>query len=240
MKSTFFLLLFCLSSLVQAENSKEIVIASESWKGATNRDGTGLYWDLVQAIYEPLGYIIIKKHKSYNEAAEMVRVNNADIFLGSYLNEKPYALYPKYHFDQDVIVAIFRNDVIDNWEGEKSLEGLKVGWVRGYDFDKYLKAKVKVVELSNRSNGLKQLKNERLDAFLDDRDDIKPYLHKAKLNSNDFEKKIIMQEKLYPAFAKTKKGRSLKALWDKQMKKLIKNDAFKQIYFESEYTIFPY
>ena len=240
MKLIILIFFLILSPLLLAENSKEIIIATESWKGATNRDGSGLYWDIVQKVYEPLGYTIVKKHKSYNEATEMVRTNNADMFLAAYKNEKSFALYPKHHFDQDIVVAVFRVDAVEEWEGQKSLEGLKVGWIRGYDYDKYLNVDVKVEEMSNRNNGLKQLKNERLDAFLDARDDIKPYLKKAKLNPENFDKKIILQLKLFPAFSETKKGRTLMAIWDKRMKELIKTDEFKNIYFESEYTLFPY
>lgn len=240
MKPLFLLLLLFFTSCTFANENKEIIVASESWKGATNRDGSGLYWDVIKAVYEPLGYTIIKKHLRFNESAEMVRSDNADIFLGAYKNMKSYIVTPKYYFDQKVIVAVFRNEAIEQWEGQESFEGLKMGWVRGYDYDQYLKANVRVEELSNRNNGLKQLKNERLDAFIDDREYLRPYLLKAKLDSDEFTKKIIMQLKLYPGFSKNSKGKRLMAQWDKQMKKLIKTDVFKKLYFESEYTLFPY
>jgi len=41
--------------------AKEITVISESWDGATNHDGSGLYWDIVQKVYEPLGYTVVKK-----------------------------------------------------------------------------------------------------------------------------------------------------------------------------------
>lgn len=240
MKSTLIIFILIFSPLLLAENPKEIIVATKSWKGATNRDGTGLYWDIIKEVYEPLGYTIIKKYKSYDEAAEMVRTNNADIYLAAYTNQKGFALYPRHYFDQDVVVAIFRKDAVEKWEGRKSLEGLKVGWVRGYDYDKYLNVKVDREELSNRNNGMKQLTNERLDAFVDTREHIKPYFQKAKLDPEDFGKKIILQLKLFPAFAKTVKGQTLIAIWDKRMKELIKTEEFKNLYYESEYTIFPY
>ena len=240
MKSVFIIFILFLSSSTFAENPKEIIIASASWKGATNRDGSGLYWKIIEEVYKPFGYSIIKKHRSYAEATEMLRTNNADMYLGSYPNEKDFALYPKYYFDQDIIVAIYRRESIEEWDGQKSLEGLKVGWIRGYDFDKYLSNSVQIKESNNRNNGLKQLMSERIDAFIDDRDDIKPYLKKIKLPSDEFEQKIILQLKLYPAFIQTSKGKKLMKIWDDRMKVLIETEEFKRLYYESEYTIFPY
>jgi len=117
---------------------------------------------------------------------------------------------------------------------------LTLGWIRGYDYDKFLKVKSKFKESSNRNNGLKQLKSDRIDVFIDDKEDIQDYLAKAKISPKNFAKKIILQLKLYPAFAKTKKGKRLMKIWDDRMKKLILQDDFKELYFNSEYAIFPY
>ena len=240
MRLIFILMFVCASGLVFAKDTKEIVVATESWKGATNHDGSGLYWDIMKRVYEPLGYTIVKKHTSYEESVKMVKNGDADLYLGSYIDEHTFVLYPKYYFDQDIVIAVFNTEAIDKWEGKKSLRDMNVGWVRGYDFDKYLNVKVHKKEFSTRNNGLKLLKNQRLDAFVDDRDDIKPYLVKAKLDPEYFKQKIIMQLKLYPAFSNNVFGQKLKTTWDKQMGKLIQTEAFKELYFNSEYAIFPY
>jgi len=240
MKKMVFILLVLVNVGLMAEEKKEIVIATQSVPGAINRDGSGLYWDIVKMVYKPLGYSIVKKYTLHNEAAEMLRAGNADVLLGSYSNEKEFALYPKYYFDQDVIVAIVRDDAIEEWNGRKSLEGLKVGWIRGYSFDKYLGVQVEVNEFSNRNNGLKLLKNERLDAYIDENNEIKSYIDKGKLDMDLLLKKTILQLKLYPAFAKNEKGKLLSKIWDESMEKLIQTDKFRELYFDSEYTLFPY
>ncbi|MDF1879975.1 transporter substrate-binding domain-containing protein [Sulfurimonas sp. MAG313] len=240
MKSVFILLFLFISSCVFAEDSKEIIIASESWKGATNRDGSGLYWKVLEKVYLPLGYTIIKKHKNYEASKAMVHSNNADIYLGAYKNENSFANYPKYYFDQDIVLVVYRSDSIEKWEGQKSLNGMTVGWIRGYDYNKYLDTNIQVKESNNRSNGLKQLKSQRLDAFLDDRRKLKPYLKRAKLSPTLFKQKIIFQLKFYPAFTQTPKGRKLMKIWDERMKILIKTEDFKRLYFDSDYAIFPY
>jgi len=32
-----------------------IRVSSEQWDHATHRDGSGLYWDIIRAVYEPAG-----------------------------------------------------------------------------------------------------------------------------------------------------------------------------------------
>lgn len=240
MKSLLFISLISLFSILFALENKEITIATESWDGATNEDGTGLYWDVMKRVYEPLGYTIIKKHTSFKGSEDMLKKGQADMHLGAYKNENDFALYPKYYFDQDIIVAVVRMDVFDEWKGKKSLKGLKVGWLRGYHFDKYMGIKTRNEEFSSRHNAFKLLNNEHLDAFIDVRRLLRPYLSKKNIDMEDLTQKIILQLKVYPAFAKTKFGEELKKVWDKQMKKLIKKEEFKELYFNSEYAQFPY
>ncbi len=49
----FFLILLCSQFVeinVSCADDKTIVFATEEWKDATNRDGTGLYWDILRAV----------------------------------------------------------------------------------------------------------------------------------------------------------------------------------------------
>lgn len=232
----FFIILASIHSLF----AKEITVISESWDGATNHDGSGLYWDIVQKVYEPLGYTIVKKNASYFKSIEAVRMDQADLWLGSYRDEKSFALYPKYHFDQAVVLAVFHSELFEQWKGQKSLEGLKVGWIRGYDYSKYLSANVASEEVNELVNGLKLLKSERIDVFIDNKRDLLEPMKRYRLDNENYMKKIILQLKLYPAFANNKRGEELRKIWDERMKVLIETTEFKELYFNSEYTPFPY
>jgi polar amino acid transport system substrate-binding protein len=232
----FFLFLAGMNGLF----AKEITVISESWDGATNNDGSGLYWDVVQKVYEPLGYTIVKKNASYAKSVEAVKMDRADLWLGSYKDEKEFALYPKYHFDQAVILAIFHSELLEQWKGQKSLEGLKVAWLRGYDYKKYLSVNVVSEEVNALANGLKLLKSERIDVFINNKKDLLEPMQRYRLDNDSYIKKIILQLKLYPAFSNSKKGKELRKIWDERMKELIKTTEFKELYFNSEYTLFPY
>lgn len=228
------------TTLLLGADPKEIVAVTQSFDGATNRDGTGLYWDILEEVYAPLGYKIVKKYTSHAQAAEILQSQNADLLLGSYKNEKEFALYPKYYFDQGVIAALIDIDSIEEWKGQETLQGLKVGWIRGYNFDKYLAFDVIKKEVNERANGFKLLKGSRIDIFLEEKKDLDNGIEKYHLPMDDFIEKVVMQLKIYPAFSKTKKGKLLMKQWDERMAKLIKTREFQEIYFNSGYTLFPY
>ncbi len=235
-----YIVLIVLFAGMNALFAKELTVISESWEGATNHDGSGLYWDIVEKVYEPLGYKVVKKYASYSKSAEAVRMDQADLWLGSYKDEKAFALYPKYHFDQAVILAVFHSELFEQWKGQKSLEGLKVAWMRGYDYSKFLSVNVQSQEVNSLANGLKLLKSERIDIFIDNKKDLLEPMQRYRLDNDNYMKKIILQLKLYPAFSNSKKGKELRKIWDERMKELIEMIDFKELYFNSEYTIFPY
>ena len=83
----------------------------------------------------------------YKRTVEQVRKQKGDAWLGSYANEVDFAIYPKWHYDTDNVVAFFKKKAVNKWSGEASLKGKKVGWLRGYAFDDYFKVKVKKREL---------------------------------------------------------------------------------------------
>lgn len=226
-------------SLFSLEN-KEIVVATETWEGATNNDGTGLYWDILKMVYAPLGYTIVTKNTSYIKSVELVKRDRADLFLASHKDEKEFALYPKYHFDQDVIIALFSSELFEEWKGQKSLEGLNVAWIRGYEYDKYLSVKVAKEEVNEIINGLKLLKSEHIDVYIDNRKYLSEPIQRYRLDNENYVKKIILQLKLYPAFANNKRGKELRQIWDKRMQVLIETLEFKELYFNSGYSLFPY
>jgi len=136
---------------------KEIFVVSESWKNYTNKDGSGLYFDIVRLVYEPMGIKVKTKEYPYNRGSQMVEKKQADMWLASYIDEEDYAIYPKYHFDKDIITAMFKKNKFKNFKGIESLRDKNVGWIRGYSFDDYIDIPMKIHERNNRKACLRSL-----------------------------------------------------------------------------------
>ena len=211
-----------------AEAPKEIVLASEEWTDATNKDGTGLYWDIFRAVYEPAGVKVNFIIRSYEGSINLVKTAKADAVVVSYENEIPGMLYSKDAFDADSIVALFKKGAVA-WKGKESLQGKTVANVKGYSIAKYLGVPVQEKEFDTRENILQILDKGRVDFYLENEDDLDEALEAGIVDKNNFQKEPVMELGLYLAFPDTDKGKALKAIFDEGFAKLEASGELKKL-----------
>lgn len=113
-------------------------IITSAWPGLTNADGTGLYFDLFRAVYEPAGISVTFTIAPWKRGRKEVADGRADLMPAAYLTRNtPEYRYPAHPMDVDTVVAIFKRDKID-WAGPASMAGKKAVWKAGYNFQNYL------------------------------------------------------------------------------------------------------
>ena len=61
-----------------------IDLVTDQWDDCTNADETGLYFDIVRAVYEPEGINVNIQFASYDESKEIVLGGKADALIGPY------------------------------------------------------------------------------------------------------------------------------------------------------------
>jgi polar amino acid transport system substrate-binding protein len=211
-----------------AEAPKEILFASEEWTDATNKDGTGLYWDIFRAVYEPAGVKVNYIIRSYEGAINLVKTGKADAVVGSYQNEIAGLLYSKDAFDADSIVALFKKGTV-SWQGKPSLQGKTVANVKGYSIAKYLGIPVQEKEFDTRENILQVLEKGRVDFYLENEDDLDEALESGIVDKNNFQKEPVMELGLYLAFPDNDKGKALKAIFDEGFARLEASGELKKL-----------
>ena len=238
MKKTLFLSIFIILFSLQLFGKttiKKIYVATDHWEELTNKDGSGLYFDIISLIYSPLGIKVKVYIVPYIRSSLMVENKRADLWLGSYVDEENFALYPKYHFDEDVITAMFKKSKFKNFKGISSLKNKNICWIRGYDIDEYLDVQMKVQERNCYQSLLSSIKKDRCDVYLDDYDDMQKAIKKFNFNNKNYFFRKIKSLKLYPAFRKDSRGEELRAIWDRRMKKFIDNGILKELYKNYDY-----
>ena len=223
-----------------AQNASSISLASAEWPRYTNSDGTGVFFDIIRAVYKLDKVSMNVEMVPYERSVKMTEDKLVDAWVASYFEEEDFPLYPKWHFGADIVIAVFNRDAFPDWKGEKSLVGKNVAWLRGYNYDEYLKAKVDIHELSKRRSGLRMLQRGRVDVFLDARSDMveEPNVRiegselKFKENYNEFTfaAEEILQLRLYLAFADTDRARNFMAIWDKNFPILLANGTIKRLF----------
>jgi len=232
---------FTFASSVFASNDDvdNIFVTTEEWEGYTNKNGTGVYWDIIKKVYEPLGIHVNTKLLPWKRAEAVVLNKQADALLGAYYQQDNELLYPKWHISiEDPLVIIFGTSNIQ--KGDKlhilSFKDKKIGWIRGYGFEKTLFKDIPIEkkELSRMQSGLLMLKAGRLDALVDYESNIEPLAQKMglKLGQSYTTKELEKGNKLFLAFSKTNRSKKLIKLFDERMEKLVASGEIEKIYLK--------
>jgi polar amino acid transport system substrate-binding protein len=217
-------------AVIAGNTPQEIILASEEWENATNRDGTGLYWDIVRAVYEPVGvkpkFII----RSYNGSVDLVKQHKADAAVGVHREVIKGALVSKFPFDKHIILVLFKKNRFDQWNGQESLKGKKVAWVKGYAYGEYLEVPFVKEVYRSREQILHRLDANRIDFFIDARHDLEAVLNKGVIDITRYTVEIVMELDRYLAFAYNQKGEALKKIFDDRFPQLVESGEIEKLF----------
>jgi polar amino acid transport system substrate-binding protein len=234
-KSLFFgivvcMLLFMSAPAIAQEKITDVTLSSEEWKNATNADGTGLYWDIFKAVFEPAGIKVKHTIRSYAGSVELVRQQKVDAVVAAYIDEVKGAVYPKAHFGVDVVQALYKKSRFPDWKAEETLKGKKVGWIKGYAFDEYIKTPFNKAEFDERKAALRVLDKDKIDFFLDAQPDLAEALKEGTIDVSQYAVQTVKRLNLYLAFAGNERGKKLKQVFDERFQKLLESGELKKLY----------
>jgi len=102
------LIVLCVfTAVVQAQEVPgKVMLASEEWSDYTNKDGTGLAWDVLRQVFEPAGINLQTRSVPYTRSVGLAQRGEVDGWVGSYRDEAEGVLYPHWNFDSDHIYAL--------------------------------------------------------------------------------------------------------------------------------------
>ena len=232
-KAAFSILIFLLSTIyfsaLAGSSPAEIVLASQEWANATNKDGTGLYWDIFRAVYEPVGIKTKFIIRSYKGSVSLVRKNQADAAVGIHPEKIQGALSSRYPFVKDYVLVLFEKTKLYQWNGQETLEDKKVGWIKGYSFDEYLEVPVIKREFAKRENILRRLDKDQIDFYMDTRNDVESVLNKGIIDVTRYTVETVLELERYLLFANNKKGKELKKIFDDRFPDLVKSGEIEKL-----------
>lgn len=223
-----------------ADPVTSIEVLCEDWEGYTNKDGSGVYWEVVKEVYEPIGIRVNTRIVPWKRALLAVAEKKADAVLGAYYSQEKDGkefLYPEWHISvEDPVMIVFKKDRLPNWakEGIQTLEHTNLAWISGYDFDQsFLKDfSVNSFEIRNVKQGLSMVNHGRVDGLLDYESGIRKAAHELEISLvKDFEMKVVkLGSKLYLAYSNTARSEELLTIFDSRMAQLVESGAIERIY----------
>lgn len=138
----------------------------DDWPGFCQRDGRGIYLDIVRAIYQPNGYEVIPRIVPYKRALAVIAQQGGDMAMGVYRDEVSGVLQPRYPASADDLTVLMLKKWQPQWLGESSLKGQGVVWLRGWAFDKYIPVSMRWHEIDSHDMALQLLAKERYRYYL--------------------------------------------------------------------------
>ncbi len=234
-----FVISFYSSSVLAQDNLGTIRISSEVWKNATESNGRGMYWDLIRRVYEPKGIRVILSTSTYARSVGLMKEGEVDAMVGAYIGEVQGALYPRWHFDADVVAALYRKGAF-HFSGESSFKNKHIASIKGYKLSEYIDPKFKVHEYYDRKQIFELLEEGKIDVFVDALMDIKSELKKGTLSPGQFETGIVKKLKLYIVFTDNARGRYLRSIFDERFERLLIDGEVKQIFEGWSWPTYPF
>ncbi|HOV15660.1 MAG TPA: hypothetical protein PK771_15335, partial [Spirochaetota bacterium] len=73
--------------LLFSQEGKQILIVTDEWEGTTNKDGTGLYFDIIREVFKEDGYTFNIKFYPYARSVYLLERKEADLVIGPYKDE---------------------------------------------------------------------------------------------------------------------------------------------------------
>ncbi|KAF2409666.1 substrate-binding periplasmic protein [Pseudomonas antarctica] len=223
-------MLCALVPLVQAQEAPvpgKIVLASEEWNDYTNKDGSGLAWDLVRQIFEPVGITVQTRSEPYTRSIGLARRGEVDGWVGSYRDEASGVSYPHWNFDADHIYAL--GLATTPTPSLATLGNYRLAWVRGYKYEEYLPNLHRFHQIERRDGILPMLQHARADFYIDALTEAKYVLSQSD-DPSQFKLTHIAELPLYIGFADTERGRALMAVYDRRLAVLVKRGELKPIF----------
>ncbi len=210
--------------------SDRFKVGSQSWDAYTNKDGTGLYWDILNQLFGSEQSIISHQALSLVEGIEAIKKEELKIYLGVYRSPSKEAavLFPNIRLDNTITSLIFKKST--DYQGFNSLANKNVGAVAQLpplDFLpeglKLKKAPLKVL--------MARLKNNDLDYVIAPKYGTLLELQKQKQLLTDYQQIDVAFTPIYMVFTKSEAGEKLKKEFEIGMKKLYDSGKLKA-YFE--------
>jgi len=204
---------------------EEINFISGNWLEYTNADGSGVYWNIIDSLFED-DFNVTKSTSIWARAIRAFETNQADVLVGAYRKDKiENAIFSSFHIDYEYpLYAFARNeDALTRFKAkDKSLSACLSS---GSSFSKY-------VDFLPRENIIESsllqcdalIKNNKVDIVVE-----------YDYNLNQFTQalprfELIENSPLFLVFHDTPEGHFLKSYFDGNIVKLAREDFLKKIF----------
>jgi len=217
------------------EGPADIHIVADQWHDLTRSDGSGLYFELIRAVYSRCGITVYTATYPYARGVYMVQQGRADAWVGSFWHERDFPVYPKWPFERNRQMVLARRASAYPYQGVESLRGRRVAWLRGFNMDRYIAQPMRITEVDAVHSGIRMIEADRIDFFICAEQALRDELRAVATQSPALRMDHLMDLGLYLAFSPSHRGRRLSEAWDRGMASLQGSQSLRAIFQRAGY-----
>jgi polar amino acid transport system substrate-binding protein len=224
----------------ESEKITTIHIVTPAWINQTQEDGSGLFFDIVRAVYEPLGIKMEFEIVPWERAMQLIGAKQADALLAVYSGNEGQ-IVPKYPLYLDCITAVFKKATIKDWQGRTTLNGKSAIWLRGYGYqDDFTDIQWTWSEIDEYQQAWDMLAADRVDIYLDTDFDIALYVKQQNIDMTPYQTETVKCENAYVGFAETEKSKKLIAMYDQRIPELLQSGELQKMFTQWGFSFKPF
>jgi len=222
-------------SFVRGEETDPITtihVVTPAWVNQTHEDGTGLFFEILRKVYEPVGITMQFEIVPWKRAKMMIDTNQADARL-AIVRTGSEQLMPQYPLYVDYTVAIFKKENIREWKGIKTLDGKHAVWMRGYNYQNnfpFRNITLKWGEINNPDQAWQMLEKDRTDVYIDALIDVKPYIKQHNIDMTPYRLEILYRRNAYVEFAHSQRSEKLIEIYDRRILELLNSGELENMF----------
>lgn len=214
----------------QRQHIKSMSVVAPVWEDYTNEDGTGLYWDIMKAIYEPVGISVKTKNVPWNRAMKMVsKYRTYNAIVGEYRDTEEQVIFPIYPIDVEYMSVLSKAGV--KFEGPQSFKGKTVGWIKDYEVIPESQRNFELKEFRNIDQGIELLKSGAIDFLVEEWDEVAAAMQKNGMTTQDYNMNEMPEgTDVFVAFSIDNLSRELIEIYNERVVDLVESGEMAAIY----------
>lgn len=216
----------------QKINVPMISVVAPDWEGYSSESGEGLYWDIIRAIYEPVGVRVKLNTAPWNRALKMVtRYRTYMAIPGEYLDSTEPLIFPQYPLEREKLVSVSLKSRKLQLNTIKQFQNLTVSWRKGYDLLEPDNYNLKLKEFRECAVALRNIISSKVDVVIEERDEVQQSLEQAGLLNNVFEIKPYPESQyVYLGFNEGIHSETLINTYNQRTETMVKSGALRAIF----------
>ncbi|WP_229591064.1 substrate-binding periplasmic protein [Pseudodesulfovibrio sediminis] len=235
MKIIFFIVvqfcMFCASCGAFAADIREVISVGPNWETFTNRDGSGLYHEILREVFKLHGVTVRHEYVPSDRGDELVREGVADMMICDDRAAESLVLarYPMYVSDYFVF---FKKSRIGRWKGPESLKNKEIVCQKGYYHDWDFPVPVRLRSMPSGANALNMIIMDRSDFYVDDLTFIEISIKEAGkiYDPEKYDIRKAGNRSYHPLFMTSERGLAVMQMFNDGILQLHQEDQLRPIY----------